>query len=194
MQLIAYAYTYRVEIQSDPFSGDGEIVSFDVNENGEVLICVEDFTGKQIHVMIFNVQGEILCSLLIYKSEDPLLHCAFQDTQNIALFPNRGSKIYVIDRLGNALYDYSNENINVPLIGLKSDALFQDIQFKRNKAHSQIVKIQDGVEEIFYEVGVGNRSKSMRRILFSIMHIILTVFIAGVIIIKNTSKKNRQEW
>lgn len=126
MQLIAYAYA-RIEVQSDPFSGDGEIVSFDVNENGEVPICVEDLDDEKIHTMIFDVQGNILCSLLIYRRGEPILECAFQDAQNIALYPSRSSRVHVIDRLGNTLYDYSNENINTALVGLKKEAYYQDI-------------------------------------------------------------------
>ena len=193
MQLIAYAYA-RIEVQSDPFSGDGEIVSFDVNENGEVPICVEDLDDEKIHTMIFDVQGNILCSLLIYRRGEPIPECAFQDAQNIALYPSRSSRVHVIDRLGNTLYDYSNENINTALVGLKKEAYYQDIQFKRNKTHSQIIKIQDGVEEVFYEVGVGNRRKTMQYRLVSMAHTLLAVAITCVVIRENRSKRQKERY
>lgn len=167
----AFAYTNRIEIENDAFSGDGEIVSFDVNENGEVLICVKDLAEHQGHIMIFDVQGALRHSFLVYQSEESYVYCRFQDNQNIAVFPHRSSNFYVIDRLGNALYEDSSRSINISAIASKDEAQYQEIQFVRNREHSQIIKTQNGVEEVFYEVGVGNTREKTLWTIRSLFHL-----------------------
>lgn len=154
----ADANPFAVEARASAFSGNGEIISFDVNEAGEALICVQELRSGQTYISIFNLQGDVLCSLYVETANGEYLCAAFENERNIMLHPNRGDITFILDQHGKIRNSYEDDSYNGAL-ERKDKIHYQDVIFTRDFFHSKITISTNQEERIFYETGVGKRRK-----------------------------------
>ena len=171
----------ELEMVNVPFNGDGEILAFDVNEQGEILICVREHATDNNYFMIFNIQGELRWACRI--SSRLSTHGKFGENGTIILFLKKSAYAWIIDETGKLIEQYQ-DNVGESRKPLEQDKyLFEDYEFRRNAWHSQIILISNGEEKIFYEVSTGRFPSS---ILFTISF--LTIILGFSILIIELKK------
>lgn len=174
--VFADAYPFEIEQKAFAFYGNGEIRSFDVNEAGEVLVCVQEFFSGQTYISIFSLQGELISSLYIQTPSGEYLCAAFENEQNIMLHPNRGDKIFVLDKQGKTLNSYEDDSYDGALERKDKD-YYQDIIFTCDFFRSKITITTNQDERLFYEIGIGNRYKLLQGVAIFLFLILFNLFI-----------------
>ena len=174
--VFADAYPFAIEARASAFSGNGEIRSFDVNEAGEVLICVQELRSGQTYISIFNLQGDVLCSLYVETANGEYLSAAFENEHNIVLHPNRGRMVFVLDQRGNFLYSYER-GLHYEALETKNEDYCENIIFTRDFFRSKITMTTNQEERVFYEIGIGNRCKLLQGFAVFLLLILFSLFI-----------------
>lgn len=147
----AVAIEGDISVTDDVFSGKGEISSFDVNSEGNVLICVTAAYSYDRYVMIFEQDGTLLHT---FEMRFPhRLHAMFTEDGNIVLYGARDTEATVFNAYGEILYEYSENYFQE-----RSEAegpsrrYYGDICYERNFFKSRITKCLNGEREVFYEI------------------------------------------
>lgn len=173
--VFADAYPFEIEQKAFAFYGNGEIRSFDVNEAGEVLVCVQEFFSEQTYISIFSLQGELISSLYIQTPSGEYLCAAFENERNIMLHPNRGDKIFILDRQGKTLNSYEDGSYDGALERKNKDYC-RDVVFTCDFFRSKITITTNQEERIFYEIGIGNRCKLLQGFAVFLFLILFNLF------------------
>lgn len=182
---LAFADSFwtKLEILTTSFEGNGEILSFDVNENGEVLICVQETSSHHYYFMILDVEGNLSCSLCITS---PLqTYGKFGEEGTIVLFLQKSSLAWEIDRAGNLINEYHDIDIERGRILRQYRCVYGDMEFIRNNLHSKIIVRAKGIENVFFEISIG---KSNSLFLFAICLLVIVLGFAFLLIQKSKRK------
>lgn len=140
-----------ISVTDNVFSGKGEIGSFDINAEGNVLVCINQTFSYNRYIMVFQPDGALLQT---FEFRFPhAVYAKFADDGNIVLYGVRSSRAAVFSKQGEILYEYS-ENIEKEIaeVSRASVQYYGDICYKRNVGKTQIEKCLDGTVEVFYEV------------------------------------------
>lgn len=135
------------------FLGMGEITSFDVSESGNVLICANQFCSSHRYLMLFDIQGDLLRSAQLNTTQQ--VYGRFSKDETIEIFLTRSEHIYLFDCEWNQLDEYKDINREIGKLHKFDAKRFGGIEFRINSKHSQIIKIENGSEQIFYQVKGG---------------------------------------
>lgn len=133
------------------FSGKGEITSFDVNSEGNILICVNQAYSYNKYIMIFQSDKTLLYA---YKIRFPhRLYAMFSEEKNIVIYAARSTEATVFNNRGEILYSYSENYLSEKREAEAPDRRrYGDIEYWRNENRNQIIKCENGEKEILYEM------------------------------------------
>lgn len=164
------------------FSGKGEITSFDVNLEGELLICVSQAYSFNKYAMIFQQDGTLLRT---FKMRCPSnLYAMFAEGGNVVLYGARSSEATVFNNRGEILYEYSENVVRETSEARTPDRRYYgDIVYRRNGNKNQITRIVNGEIEVVYEIS----SVIPERLMF-ICFSMLFVFVSTMILLIHREK------
>lgn len=149
----ADSFWTEVKIETTLFQGKGKILSFDVNKRGEVLICVQETSSDYYHFIILDTDGNLIQSLCIIS---PIkTYGKFGDDETMVLFLQKSVFAWEIDRSGNLIDEYHDEEIERGRILRQSRCGYGDMEFVLNGLHSKILVRENGAERVFFEIPFG---------------------------------------
>lgn len=140
-----------ISITDYVFDGKGEITSFDIDSDGNVLICVNQAYSHNRYVMIFQPDRTLIQTFEFQV--DYTVYARFTEEGNIVLYSAHSDEATVANRYGEILYEYS-ENINREKaeLTMKGSQYYGDIFYEMNLEGSQIKKNSKESVEVFYEI------------------------------------------
>ncbi len=140
-----------ISITDYVFDGKGEITSFDIDSDGNVLICVNQAYSHNRYVMIFQPDRTLIQTFEFQV--DYTVYARFTEEGNIVLYSAHSDEATVANRYGEILYEYS-ENINREIAELERETKqsYEGISYQINLGGNQIKKYPEGTVEIFYEI------------------------------------------
>ena len=120
-----------ISITDYVFDGKGEITSFDIDSDGNVLICVNQAYSHNRYVMIFQPDRTLIQTFefQVYRT----VYARFTEEGNIVLYSTHSNEATVFDYYGKILYEYSN-NINKETAEaeIPNRRYYDDIVYRRN--------------------------------------------------------------
>ncbi len=140
-----------ISITDYVFDGKGKISSFDIDSDGNVLICANQEYSHNRYVMIFRSDRTLIQTFefQVYRT----VYARFTEEGNIVLYSSHCNEANVLNRQGEFLYEYS-ENINREIAELERETMQSHggISYQINLGRTQIKKYPEGTVEIFYEI------------------------------------------
>lgn len=95
-------YRLNLQYETKEYKGDGEIESFDVNQNGEVIISIAGTKGYNIN--FYQQDGSFShCIFVDPKSQGSILALFDRTDRQLLLYDFRPDKIFKIDHNGECL-------------------------------------------------------------------------------------------
>ena len=100
-----------VTITDTVFTGRGKITSFDIDAEGNILLCIDPGVfglDRHKYLMLLRPDGSLLRTYEYYGNNSPA--AGFTEEGNIVVYQARDTQATVIDTQGNILYTYTDEN------------------------------------------------------------------------------------
>ncbi len=168
------------------FSGKGTIDSFDVNQQGNLLICVNPTRSHERYVMLFSEEGCLLKTFIFYTTYN--IYASFWDDESIVLYEVHDRGALVIDMNGTVIDRLQNfSSTQAGKIHSKSTLYYDNVIYQRNIGRTKITKSQDDLEEVFFEIE-GSASDFIMEWL-----LMLLVILGGTIFILYQIEKSKRQ-
>ena len=140
-----------ISITDYVFDGKGKITSFDIDSEGNVLICVNQAYSHNRYIMIFHPDRTLIRTFEFQV--DYTVYARFTEEGNIVLYSTHSNEATVFNCYGEVLYEYS-ENINQEIAELEREINQScgDAFYEINLGRTQIKKYPEENVEVFYEI------------------------------------------